>query len=161
LGFDFYIADAEAEYKYTAPSGAFDATAYGRSKRFVAEFRKLMPKLPAALSTYGRADLCDIDWAAWRDAGFVYMPQSYWNEFDIYQPSLCMSGAVKAGWAKDQVFPTIGIWGGGQRQYVSAADYVADLKKAGVVGFSFYVAESMALSEWDVFGPAIAGGLAR
>ncbi len=160
-GFDFYIADAEAEYKYTSPSGAFDAVAYGRSKRFVAAFRALMPKLPAALSTYGRADMCDIDWAAWRGAGFVYLPQTYWNEFDIYQPSECVKGAVKAGWPKNQVFPTIGIWGGGQRKYVSAADYVADLKKGGTVGFSVYVGESMALSEWDVFGPAVAAGLAR
>ncbi len=159
-GFDFYVADAEAEYKYTSPSGAPDPVAYGRSARFVKAFRAAAPKVTAALSTYGRADLCDIDWQAWRDGDFSYLPQTYWNEFAIYEPSLCVDAAVKQGWRRDRVFPTIGIWGGGQRAVVPAADYVMDLKAAGQVGFSVYVGEQMAQGEWNVLGQAITAGLA-
>jgi hypothetical protein len=158
---DFYVADAEAEYKYTAPDGSFSPEEFGRSARFVKAFRALQPTLPAAVSSYGRADLADLDWKAWRTGGFVYMPQAYWNEDLIYQPSACMDAAVKLGWARSTVFPTIGIWGGGARKYVSADEYVADLEKASVVGFSVYLGESMPFGEWAELGKGISAGLAR
>src|SRR5207302_1833233 len=94
-GFDFYVADAENEYKYSLGPGMFSPEQFGRSKRFVTAFRALQPRLPAAISSYGRADLCDIDWQAWRDQGCVYLPQAYWNEDAIYQPSACVTGANK------------------------------------------------------------------
>ncbi|MBI3725581.1 discoidin domain-containing protein [bacterium] len=160
-GLDFYIADAEAEYKYTAPDGSWDPVAYARSDKFVKAFRVAAPDLPAAVSSYGRADLADLDWKAWRTGSFVYMPQAYWNEYDIYEPTLCMDAAVKLGWSKSEVFPTIGIWGGGARKYVSAAEYVADMLTAKVVGFSLYLGESMPTEEWPVLGAGITAGLAR
>jgi len=160
-GFDFYIVDAEAEYKYTAPDGSWSGEAYGRSQRFVAAFRARLPNLPAAISSYGRTDLADIDWGVFRDAGFAWLPQAYWNEFEIYQPSLCARAAVGNGWPLSRVHPTLGLWGGGQRRYVTADEYVADLHAAGTLGFSVYLGEAMPSGEWPVLGRAVAAGLAR
>jgi hypothetical protein len=160
-GADFYIADAEAEYKYTSPSGAWDPEALGRSKRFIAAFRAELPDLPSALSSYGRTDLADLDWKAWQDAGFDWLPQSYLNEFPIYDPALCVDAAVESGWPRDRVHPTLGLWGGGQDRLVSADEYVASLRKGGSVGFSSYLAEQMSDADWAGLGKAIAeGGLA-
>ncbi len=161
FGFSFYIANAEIEHKYTQADGSGSGEAYGRSRRFVAAFRALEPSIPAAVSSYGRADRADIDWAAWRAGGFVFLPQVYWNEHDIYEPVACLDGAVAAGWPRSHVFPTLGIWGGGQRAVVPAAEYAARLQGTGTVGFSVYVGDQIPLPEWPVLGGAVAAGLAR
>jgi hypothetical protein len=155
---DFYVADAEIEYKYTSASGAPDAEAYGRSKRFIQAFRSELPDIPAALSSYGRTDLADIDWKAWQDAGFDWLPQAYLNEFPIYDPALCVDAAVKSGWPRDRVHPTLGLWGGGQSRLVSADEYIASLRKGGSVGFSSYLAEQMSDADWAGLGKGIAEG---
>lgn len=157
-GADFYIANAEFEYKYTDPQGKPDPVAFERSKRWVDTFRKALPDLPASISSYGRADMADLDWKVWRDNGFDWLPQAYLNEFDINDPKLCVDGAVKAGWPRDRVHPTLGIWGGGQSRIVSAAEYVERLRAAGSVGFSSYLAEQTPESDWHVLGQAIAQG---
>lgn len=150
-GFDFYIANAEMEYKYTSPDGSWSPEAFGRSARFVAAFRSALPDIPAAISSYGDASRADLDWAAWRGAGFHYLPQTYWNEHDVYEPVSCVSGALAAGWPREHVHPTIGIWGGGTRAYVSAADYLARLAMTETTGFSVYLGESMPEGEWGAF----------
>ncbi len=161
-GADFYIADAEIEYKYTSADGSPSAEAYGRSARWVKEFRKALPDVPAAISSYGRADMCDIDWKVWRDAGFDYLPQAYENEFDIYDVRESAKGAVKAGWALDRVHPTVGLWGGGQKRLVTSDEYMRELREAKTVGFSSYLAEQMSDADWAGLGEAVRqGGLAR
>ncbi|MBM3275901.1 MAG: hypothetical protein FJZ00_12165, partial [Candidatus Sericytochromatia bacterium] len=157
-GPDFYIANAEIEHKYTSADGSPSAEAYDRSQRWISTFRKALPDMPAALSSYGRADLADIDWKAWRDAGFDWLPQAYLNDFDSCDPKLAVEGAIKAGWPRDGVHPTLGLWGGGQTRVVPAGEYVESLRKAGTVGFSFYLAEQMVEADWPVLGEAIARG---
>lgn len=157
-GADFYIANAEMEYKYTGPDGKPDPEAYGRSQRFVEAFRKELPDVAAGLSSYGRADMADIDWKVWRDAGFDWLPQAYLNDFDTCDPKLAVDGAVKAGWPKDRVHPTIGVWGGGQTRQVPVAEYAERLRAAGSVGFSSYLAEQTPESEWPAIGEMIRRG---
>ncbi|MBM3271194.1 MAG: hypothetical protein FJZ01_26475 [Candidatus Sericytochromatia bacterium] len=161
-GADFYIANAEIEYKYTAADGKPSAENFSRSRRWVAEFRKALPDLPAAVSSYGRADMADLDWNAWRKADFDYLPQTYENEFDIYDVREAARGAVKAGWALDRVHPTVGLWGGGQKRLVPAGEYMAELREAGTVGFSSYLAEQMSEADWAGLAEGIRrGGIAR
>ncbi len=160
-GADFFIANAELEYKYTSADGSPSAEAYGRSQRFVKAFREASPEIPAALSSYGRADMADIDWKVWRDAGFDWLPQAYLNDFATCDPALTVEGGVKAGWPKDRIHPTLGLWGGGQSRLVPASEYEASLRKAGTVGLSSYLAEQMSEADWAGLTQMIAkGGLA-
>lgn len=161
-GADFYIANAEIEYKYTSQDGSPSVENWSRSRRWVETFRKELPDIAAGLSSYGRADLADLDWKAWRDAGFDWLPQAYLNEFDINDPALCVEGAMKVGWPRDRVHPTLGLWGGGQSRVVPVSEYVASLRRSGSIGFSSYLAEQMSEEDWQNLGEAIAkGGLTR
>lgn len=157
-GADFYIANAEIEYKYTSGDGSPDPEAFGRSKRFIDAFRAELPDLPAGVSSYGRTDLADLDWKAWREAGFDWLPQTYLNDDAIYDPALSVEAAVKDGWPRDQVHPTIGIWGGGRGRVVSPQEYAESLRRSGATGFSTYLAETMSPEEWNALGAEIAKG---
>ena len=160
-GLDFYIANAEAEYSYTGVDGQ-DAARYRRSRSFVEAFRAAQPTLPAGLSSYCRADMHDLDWAAWREHGFVFLPQAYVNDLGAQAtPGACALGA-RDFFPLDAVHPTIGMHPG-QRASLSAAAYVPLLARAGTVGFSVYLAETrMAPEEWRVLGSAIPRlGIAR
>ena len=151
---DFYIANAEAEYKFSGDRGQSEER-YGRSHRFVETFRKLAPDLPAAVSSYCRADMQDIDWDAWVDAGFAFLPQAYVNDFGAAaSPAACADGAT--GFFPDAaVHPTVGVYAG-QGEEPTSERYAALLDEAGTVGFSVYLAETrMRADEWRVFGAAI------
>ena len=69
-----------------------------------------------------------------------------------------MEGAAKAGWPKDRVHPTVGLWGGGQSRVVPAGEYEASLRKAGSRGFSSYLAEQMSDTDWAGLRQMIAAG---
>jgi hypothetical protein len=150
----FYIADAESEYKYGGDDGS-SAVRYGRSKRFVDAFRALRPDLPAAISSYCRADRMDIDWKTWASAGFEFMPQAYVNDFgDGATPAACAEGAA-AYFQADAVHPTIGMYPG-QEDVTTPETYANLLQAAHTVGFSVYLAEThMASTAWNVLGNAI------
>jgi hypothetical protein len=154
-GLDFYIANAEADYEYSGPGGP-DEARYGRSREFVAAFRARQPTLPAGLSSYCRADMHDLAWPAWRDAGFVFLPQAYVNDFGAeVTPAVCARGAVEF-FPREAVHPTIGMHAG-QLSSLTAAAYVPLLQQAGTTGFSVYLAETrMTADEWRVLGAAIA-----
>jgi hypothetical protein len=154
-GLDFYVANAEAEYEYSGPSGP-DGRRYERSRRFTAAFRALQPSLPTGLSTYCRADLHDLDWAAWRDSGFVLLPQAYVNDFGAEaSPAACVRGA-RPFFAPHRVHPTIGMHPG-QASSPAASSYGPLLREAGTTGFSVYLAETrMPPEEWQALGAAIA-----
>jgi len=160
-GLSFYIANAEIEYKYTqddhgdcppelhpGPGVCWHPEYYGRSERFVNAFRARKPSLPAALSSYGNADRADLDWFAWREAGFPFLPQAYWNEYEFLDPVTCVDAAVAHGWPKAMVHPTIGIWGGGARGVVTGAEYAARLALTGTRGFSIYLGEVTPEADW-------------
>ena len=152
---DFYIANAEAEYKLSGDDGR-SAERFGRSQRFAARFRALEPDTPAAVSSYCRADRQNIDWKAWRGAGFAFLPQAYVNDFgSAASPASCAEGAA-AFFETDVVHPTVGMYAGGQGEVPSPERYAALLDEAGTVGFSVYLAETLHPRDWQGFGEAIA-----
>ena len=154
-GLDFYIANAEAEYKFSDDGGP-SSERFGRSQRFVELFRVLEPETPAAVSSYCRADRQDIDWRAWRGSGFVFLPQAYVNDFGgAASPAACAEGAAEF-FPASAVHPTIGVYTG-QEGAPSSERYAALLDEAGTVGFSVYLAETrMYGGDWNAFGKAIA-----
>jgi hypothetical protein len=153
LGLDFYIADAEMEYEYSNQSGQ-SAQRFGRSAAFVNAFRTIEPQLPVALSSYCRADTHDIDWSAWRGAGFAFMPQAYVDQFGgAAAPAVCAAGAA-GFFAPGEVHPTVGAFAS-SRPLPSPAAYAQMLKAAGTVGFSVYLAENMPDTAWRDYGQAI------
>ena len=151
---DFYIANAEAEYKFSGDRGQSEER-YRRSGRFVETFRQLAPDTPAAVSSYCRADMQDIDWDAWEGAGFAFLPQAYVNDFgSAASPAACVEGATEF-FPDSAVHPTVGVYAG-QGEEPSTERYAALLDEAGTVGFSVYLAETrMRADEWRVFGAAI------
>jgi hypothetical protein len=154
-GLDFYIANAEAEYKFSNDDGQSNER-FGRSQRFVERFRALEPETPAAVSSYCRADRADIDWKVWRGSGFVFLPQAYVNDLgSAISPAACIKGAA-AFFPPDVVHPTIGVYSS-QGEATTPEGYAALLHDAGTVGFSVYLAEThMYPSDWNAFGKAIA-----
>jgi hypothetical protein len=157
----FYVANAELEYKLSG-DGPQSPERYGRSRRFVDAFRARLPRLPAALSSYCRADQQDLDWGTWRDAGFHFLPQAYVNDFGSgFSPGACAAGA--AGYFPgDRVHPTLGTYPSAFR--VTAEQYVSMLATSPTTGFSLYLAEvDMTTAKWQAFGRAAAAeaGMAK
>lgn len=152
---DFYIANPEAEYKFSGDDGQ-SPERYERSRRFVDPFRALEPDMPAAISSYCRADMQDIDWRTWSRSGFVFLPQAYVNDLGgAATPAACAEGAAEF-FPANVVHPTIGVYTG-QEGAPSPDRYAALLDQAGTVGFSIYLAETrMDTEQWRVFGQAIA-----
>jgi hypothetical protein len=151
---DFYIANPEAEYKYSNDFGQSEER-YLRSRRFVDVFRALEPETPAAVSSYCRADRQDLDWEAWGRSEFVFLPQAYVNDFGAAaSPAACTEGAAEFFPAR-AVHPTVGVYTG-QKGEPSPERYAELLDEAGTVGFSVYLAETrMRPDEWRSFGAAI------
>lgn len=151
---DFYVANPEAEYKYSGDDGS-SGERYGRSQRFVDSFRQHRPEMPVALSSYCRADTQDIDWEAWNRSGFAFLPQAYVNDFgEATSPAACAEGAADY-FPADAVHPTVGVYAG-QDGEPSPARYAELLDKAGTVGFSVYLAETrMRVEQWRMFGEAM------
>ena len=177
-GFDFLIVDAEYEYKYSQDSG-YCGECFERTGRWISAYQaqasaRGVSGRPAALTSYGRVDMADLDWRAWSNAGFHLLPQTYWNESAIYQPYLAVDAAVRwvrpemetyAFFGADMVHPMLGIWGSGAIGYVSGQTYVDDLAAAqsayGQVGFSVFRGDMMPADEWAVLGSGVSRGLAR
>lgn len=153
-GLSFYIADAEEPYGYT-DRGTTSSTRYARSRVFVASFRKLQPSLPAALTSYCRADKHDLDWSAWVRGAFVFMPQAYVNDFGMAAaPRLCTNAAAK-WFPKSAVHPVVGSYAG-QLGAVPPLVWAQLLHAAGTTGFSIYPAEAgMSAENWQAFGADI------
>jgi hypothetical protein len=151
----FYIADAEAPYGYTLGT-TYSADRLHRSAAFVSAFRGAEPSLPAGVSSYCRPDEHDLDWSAWLDGGFVFLPQAYVNDFGARAaPAVCVSAAAGFFPASD-VHPTIGSYSG-VRGIVPPSRWVQLLAQAKTTGFSIYPAEAgMSDQSWQEYGQAIA-----
>ena len=123
-------------------------------------FRHLRPGFSAGLSSYCRPDLHDLDWGAWRDAGFVFLPQAYVNDFGSRAAPAACTGAARSIFGTS-VHPTIGSYEG-VRATLPPERYARLLEAAGTVGFSVYLAETgMTGDEWRLLGESIgAGGIA-
>ena len=152
---DFYIANAEAEYKYSGDDGT-SADRLGRSTRFVSRFRTLEPDVPSALSSYARTDFADIDWKAWSAGHFAFLPQAYVNDLGTFaSPQACVR-AAESFFDRSQVHPTVGMYLGVHGK-TSAETYVDQLLESGARGFSVYLAESgvTGANDWAQFGRGI------
>jgi hypothetical protein len=151
----FYIADAEAPYGYTY-GATVSGVRFGRSRAFVAAFRKAEPSLPAGVSSYCRPDQHDLDWSAWAAGGFVFLPQAYVTDLGANgDPATCATAAAK-WFPKSQVHPTVASYAGA-RGLVAPARYAQLLVQAGTTGFSVYPAEvGMSDRDWQTYGRAIA-----
>ena len=139
-----------------------DPARFERSRAFATAFRALRTGFPAALSSYCRPDMHDLDWAAWHAAGFVFLPQAYVNDFGAdAAPAACVRAAAPV-FGAGNVHPTIGMYPGA-RHPLTGAGYARLLRRAGTVGFSVYLAETrMDDREWQSLGAAIdALGIAR
>jgi hypothetical protein len=135
---DFYIADNEGPFQ----AGEGDRA---RNAQFVNAFQdeanKLgIGKIPRALSSMGRVAL---DMKPWIDDGWDAMPQAYWNDHNVYQPSACVKFYEDSGWPKDRIHPTIATYTPtGDASPKQIKDYVDDLKAGGTTGISYYLPES-------------------
>lgn len=151
----FYIADAEQPYAYTQGALRSDA-GYAASKQFVDAFRAAEPSLAAAVSSFCRPDQHDLDWSAWVNGHFEFLPQAYVNDFGLsVAPAACVLGAAK-WFPPARVHPTIGSYQG-LRGIVSPARWIALLRAAHTTGFSIYPAEAgMSPESWQAYGAVLA-----
>jgi biotin carboxyl carrier protein len=127
-GASFYLADAEGEYERAVEPV---------SKRFAKTFRKELPSLPAALSSFGRVDLHpDIDWAVWREHDFEFHPQAY--ECDNHQltPARCVAAAERH-WPRRMIRPTVGAYKGAATR-PSAKRLAKSLEEVRTRGFNVW-----------------------
>lgn len=159
LGLAGIVANAEYEYEYSAGTSEQDrAERFGRSRRFLAALRALLPTMPVALSTFGRADRHDLDWSAWIQDGAHFLPQAYPNVASELEVGLCVEGAGRclssaSSWTPDRVHPTVNTTGEGSGP-VPPDKYAADLAAARVSGFSVYLGEVMSESAYRALVPA-------
>ncbi len=154
-GLDFYVANPEVEYEFSGTDGPSGERS-GRSARFVQAFRASRPApFPVGVSSYCRPDRHDIDWSAWRHAGFSFLPQAYVNDVGPeVAPAACVAGA-RGVFPPADIHPTIGMHVGRQST-LDVATYVELLVQAGTVGFSVYLAETrMTDADWRTLGTAI------
>jgi hypothetical protein len=99
----FYFANAEAEYERATQRV---------SEAFARTFRRELPRLPAALSSFGRIDLHPkLDWRAWRDHGFEFDPQAYEADSHLLTPAQCVAAARRV-WPIGRIRPTLGAYKG-------------------------------------------------
>ena len=159
LRLGLYVANAEEEYKYTNLDGT-SALRWNRSLEFARSFRQFTGAVPAAVSSYCRADQQDLDWAAWAERDFVFLPQAYVNQHGMLTaPRDCFRGA-RGIFQSDRVNPTIGTYESTVPVPMDA--YVRLLEasaRAGSQGFSVYLAETN-VSDADraLLGAAVRAG---
>lgn len=124
----FYFADVEGEYE----------TASGHvSREFAQTFRRELPMLPAAVSSFGRIDLHpDIDWQAWRDNNFEFHPQAYETDNHLLTPARCVEAARRI-WPLSMIRPTLGAYkGAGERP--TPKRLAESLREVSTTGFNVW-----------------------
>lgn len=99
----FYVPNAEQNYKYTGGDGfAQCGPCFERSQKFALKYKSLTPHGSVGISSYGRFDKEDLHWAAWLNIlNARALPQAYVNEVGWeYTPKKCYLGAidVKQSW---------------------------------------------------------------
>ena len=109
LRLSFYVANPEEEYKFTNLDGT-SAERWNRSLEFARSFRQFTGAVRAAVSSYCRADQQDLDWKAWADRDFAFLPQAYVNQYGM-PPRRASASAGRAGSSRrTRVHPTIGTY---------------------------------------------------
>jgi hypothetical protein len=121
----FYIADCEVEMENSPRSDQKDFCTYLRMHN---------PDLDLWLSSFGRIDLHpDIDWRAFRDAGFGFMPQAYSCDSVELTPAACYHHARDI-WEHARIQPTLGAYAGARGRLPAPVlrDECRGLQLAGV-----------------------------
>jgi hypothetical protein len=163
LKLDGIIANAEYEYEFSADKFGGDSqdargSRFGRTSRFLTALRALLPTIPVALSTFGRADRHDLDWSPWIRDGAHFLPQAYPNVAAELEVVACVEGAGKClsselSWTPDRVHPTINMTSEGSGA-IPPAKYAQDLVASGAKGFSVYLGEVMSAEAYQALAPA-------
>jgi hypothetical protein len=157
---DFYIANAEQEYAYT--NGAEHSLAHAhRSGEFIAAFRAVEPTMTAALVSFCRPDENDLDWKAWADAGFAFLPEAYVDQLGANgTPAACTTAATQ-WFPRSSIHPVLGIFSG-PIPTPTPTEYAAQLAQAGTTGFSLFPFENADSTSLAAYGATIhAGTIAR
>jgi hypothetical protein len=105
----------------------------------------------------------DLDWSAWANGGFEFLPQAYVNDFGPeVAPAVCVSSAAK-WFPRAKVHPTVGSYSGTAEGFVPPSRWIQLLAQAHTTGFSIYPAEvAMPDENWAAYGDAIVSlGLAN
>lgn len=124
----FYFANAEVEYERATERV---------SREFARTFRRALPTLPAALSSFGRIDLHpNLDWRAWRDHGFEFDPQAYEADSHLLTPALCVEAARRI-WPIRRIRPTLGAYAGAVGR-PSAARLAQSVREVETTGFNVW-----------------------
>ena len=103
----FYLADVEVEFENGPRKWA---------GQFCHAFKSHAPKVDPWLSSFGRVDLHpDIDYRAFANAGFGFMPQAYSCESTELSPSACLRHAEDY-WPRHRIQPTLGAYAGARSE---------------------------------------------
>lgn len=122
----FVFIDVEAEYE-SNPNPV--------SAEYASAFRRALPKFPATIAPFGRADLHPgIDYKTWHDHGFGVAPQAYECESTELTPAKC-ARSFKRWWPVDKQWTAVGFYKGA-RGKLSGAEIGASLRGLPVANIS-------------------------
>lgn len=100
---DFVFIDVEREYE-SSPKPV--------SAQYAAAFRHALPRFPATIAPFGRADLHPgIDYQAWHDHGFGVAPQAYECDSGELTPAQCAHSFAHL-WPVDKQWTVVGFQDG-------------------------------------------------
>jgi hypothetical protein len=122
----FVFIDVEKEYEHN-PNQV--------SAQYASAFRAALPRFPATIAPFGRADLHPgIDYKAWHDHGFGVAPQAYECETRELTPAKC-ARSFSHLWPVEQQSIVVGLHKGAQGK-LSGADIGISLRGLPVANIS-------------------------
>jgi len=122
----FVFIDVEKEYETN--KGPVSA-------QYASAFRDALPRFPATIAPFGRADLHPgIDYKAWHDHGFGVAPQAYECESSALTPARCAQSFSHL-WPVEKQSTVVGFYKGA-RGKLSGAELGASLRGLPVANIS-------------------------
>jgi hypothetical protein len=127
---DFAIVNAEIEYERSAAPD---------SQTFVSAYRRLKPRFPSFLSSFGRPSFhADLDWQAWADGGFRGMPQAYENlNAAELTPAQCVRDWARF-FARDKIHVTLGCFSEAGHGHLPLARLLQSVRDVPRLPFNVY-----------------------
>ena len=122
----FAFIDVEKEY---------ESSKKPVSAQYASAFRDALPRFPATIAPFGRADLHPgIDYKAWHDHGFGVAPQAYECDSSELTPAKCAQSFSHL-WPAEKQWTVVGFHKGA-RGKLSGADIGASLRGLPVANIS-------------------------
>lgn len=145
VGAAFYIADVEVEFEGVQ----------GASQAFINGFNGTRLHFSSLhLSSFGRVDLHPgINWRAWSEAGWDFMPQAYSCESVELSPAACLRHAEDF-WDRRRVQPTLGAYTGA-RGRLTADQLAGQCKGLGLTGVNVWEASTATPVDLDRIGKVL------